>query len=324
MCHRAQLLNEMVKLVPSDKLKLGKRVDTITRRDDGEKMVIRFSDGTTVEADAVIGCDGIKSRVRHVVAGEDNPAAIPHYAHESAYRCLVDMDSAFPVLGELSKRQILFSGHGAHIMAYPVADYKYLNVAAFVRDNGNWPDEHRQTVSASKEEILDSFSGFGPYVRDLVKLLPEELNRWGMFDTLDHPLSSFSKGCITLAGDAAHGSTPHLGYGAGMGIEDATVLLAVVDQAAAALKKGGGNVSKAKALTVAFEAYDSVHRERAQWLVRSSRRQGELVKWLVPEIGKFWSKMQEDTAGRSEQLVYLDVEGMIRQAKDEFARRLEY
>jgi salicylate hydroxylase len=52
LCHRAQLLNEMVSLVSSDQLKLGKRVDTITRRDDNEKMVIRFCDGTTAESDA--------------------------------------------------------------------------------------------------------------------------------------------------------------------------------------------------------------------------------------------------------------------------------
>jgi salicylate hydroxylase len=52
LCHRAQLLNEMVNLVSSDQLKLGKRVDTITRRDDDEKMVIRFYDGTTAETDA--------------------------------------------------------------------------------------------------------------------------------------------------------------------------------------------------------------------------------------------------------------------------------
>jgi salicylate hydroxylase len=232
------------------------------------------------------------------------------------------MDSAFPVLGELAKRQILYAGHGAHIMAYPVADYKYLNVAAFVRDSGNWPDDQSHTVSARKEDILDSFSEFGPFVRDLVNLLPAELNRWGMFDMLDHPLSSFTSGRITLAGDAAHASTPHLGFGAGMGIEDATVLIAILEQAATALKKGDPNVSKAKTLTDAFETYDSARRERAQWLVRSSRRQGEVVKWLVPEIGKDWNKILMDMEERTQPLLCFDWEGMICQAVDEFTSRL--
>ncbi|KAH7471972.1 hypothetical protein FOMA001_g13194 [Fusarium oxysporum f. sp. matthiolae] len=322
LCHRAQLLAAMIDLVSPDRLKLGKRVDTITRGEDNEKMVIKFCDGTSAEADGVIGCDGIKSRVRQIIAGIDNPASYPRYAHESAYRCLVDMDEAFPVLGHLAKRQILFAGHGAHIMAYPVADFKYLNVAAFVRDSGDWPHDQKHTVSANKDDIVDSFSRFGPYVRDLVKLLPDELNRWGMFDTLDHPLSSFTNGRITLAGDAAHGTTPHVGYGAGMGIEDATVLTAVLEQAAMVLKKGDRGISKEDALVHAFETYDSVHRERAQWLVRISRRQGELVKWEVPEIGGDWDRIYKDMDERIPPLLLFDWEGMIRQATDEFARRI--
>ncbi|EWZ46143.1 hypothetical protein FOZG_06326 [Fusarium oxysporum Fo47] len=100
-------------------------------------MVIKFCNSTSAKADSVISCNSIKSQVRQIIAKIDNPASYPRYAHESAYRCLVDMNKAFPVLGHLAKRQILFAGHGAHIMAYPVADCKYLNVAAFIRDSGN-------------------------------------------------------------------------------------------------------------------------------------------------------------------------------------------
>lgn len=253
----------------------------------------------------------------------DNSASYPHYAHESAYRCLVDMDKAFPVLGHLAKNQTLFAGHGAHIMAYPVADCRYLNVAAFVRDSGDWPHHRSHTVSARKDDIVDSFSQFGPYVRDLVKLLPEELKRWGMFDTLDHPLSSFTNGCITVAGDAAHGTTPHLGYGAGMGIEDVTVLTAALEQAAMVLKKGDLSISKEDVLRRAFETYDAVHRERAQWLVRISRRQGELVKWEVPGIEGDWDRIYNDMDERVPPLLSFDWEGMIRQTTDEFARRIQ-
>ncbi|KAL5603890.1 hypothetical protein FOVSG1_006640 [Fusarium oxysporum f. sp. vasinfectum] len=323
LCHRAQLLAAMIGLVSPDRLKLGKRVDMIIRREYNEKMIIKFCDGTSAETDAVIGCDGIKSRVRQIVAGEDNPASFPRYAHESAYRCLVDMNKALPVLGELAKRQALFAGHGAHIMAYPVANCKYLNIAAFVRDHGDWPYDENHAVSAKKEEIIGSFSEFGPYVRDLIKLLPNELNRWGMFDMMDHPLSSFTNGRITVAGDAAHGTTPHVGYGAGMGIEDATVLVAVLEQAATVLKKGNRSISREYALINAFKTYDSVHRERAQWLVRISRRQGELVKWEVPEIGGDWSRIHKDMDERIPQLLLFDWEAMVRQANDEFACRIQ-
>ncbi|KAM0407408.1 hypothetical protein ACHAPD_012266 [Fusarium lateritium] len=284
LCHRAQLLAAMIDLVSPHRLKLGKRVDTITKGEDNEKMVIKFCDGTSAEANGVMGCDGIKSRVGRIVAGIDNPASYPRYAHKSAYRCLVDMNKAFPVLGHLAKRQILFAGHGAHIMAYPLADCKYLNVVAFFRDSGDWSHDQKHTFSANKDDIVDSFSRFGPYMRDP-----------GMFDTLDHPLSSFTNGRITLADDAAHDTTPHLRYGAEMGIEDATVLIAVLEQAAMVLKKGDRGISKEDALVHAFGTYDSVHRERAQWLVQISRRQGELVKWEVPEIEGDWDGIYKDT-----------------------------
>jgi tRNA1(Val) A37 N6-methylase TrmN6 len=51
LCHRAQLLAAMVNLVSPDRLRLGKRVDAIERSEDSEKMVIKFCDGTSAEAD---------------------------------------------------------------------------------------------------------------------------------------------------------------------------------------------------------------------------------------------------------------------------------
>lgn len=56
----------------------------------------------------VIGCDGINSRVRQFVAGHDNPAARAGYAHESAFRCLVDYESAVSVLGHLAVTGSMF------------------------------------------------------------------------------------------------------------------------------------------------------------------------------------------------------------------------
>jgi len=69
-----------------------------------------------------------------------------------------------------------------------------------------------------------------------------------------------------------------------MGIVDLTVLTAALEQAAMVLKKGDLSISKENGLARAFERYDAVHRDRAQWLVQISRRQGEFVKWEVPGI----------------------------------------
>jgi salicylate hydroxylase len=63
-------------------------------------MVMNFLDGTTAEADCVIGCDGIKSRVRQILFGKDHPSARPVYTHKYAYRGLIPMEKAVVAVGE--------------------------------------------------------------------------------------------------------------------------------------------------------------------------------------------------------------------------------
>lgn len=101
--HRAHFLNELVKLVPDGIANFGKKLVSI---DDSQavngygKLVMKFEDGTTAEADAIVGCDGIKSRVRAAMFGEDHPATRPVYTHKYAYRALIPIDKAVAVLGE--------------------------------------------------------------------------------------------------------------------------------------------------------------------------------------------------------------------------------
>lgn len=97
--HRAHFLDEIVKLIPESAARFGKRLDTITEGSNG-RLVMKFFDGTTAEADAVIGCDGIKSRVRQVIVGADHPSAHPKYSHKCAYRGLVPMEKAIEAIGE--------------------------------------------------------------------------------------------------------------------------------------------------------------------------------------------------------------------------------
>jgi salicylate hydroxylase len=71
-CHSAHFLDECVKLIPKNVTHFRKQLDTVV--DQGEKdLVLQFSDGSSAAADAVVGCDGIRSRVRQLILGEDNP-----------------------------------------------------------------------------------------------------------------------------------------------------------------------------------------------------------------------------------------------------------
>lgn len=59
-----------------------------------------FRDGTEAEADAIVGCDGIKSRMREIIVGHGDPSAKCSYTHKFAYRGMVPMGQAVEVLGE--------------------------------------------------------------------------------------------------------------------------------------------------------------------------------------------------------------------------------
>lgn len=97
--HRARFLDELVKMLPDGISSFGKRLKAIEKTDDG-KLSISFEDGSTAVADAVIGSDGIKSKVRQIMFGQDAPCAYPGYTYKYAYRGLVPMEEAVKAIGE--------------------------------------------------------------------------------------------------------------------------------------------------------------------------------------------------------------------------------
>jgi salicylate hydroxylase len=97
--YRAHFLDELVKLLPPGKAVFGKCLQKITESAEG-LVAMEFADGTVEYADAVIGCDGIKSKVRQYVVGAGHPSAKPSYSHKYAYRAMVPMDEAIKAIGE--------------------------------------------------------------------------------------------------------------------------------------------------------------------------------------------------------------------------------
>lgn len=199
-------------------------------------------------------------------------------------------------------------------MIYPIADKQFLNVAAFVGDDQHRPEERKHAATATKEDFSRAFSDFGPTVQALIQILPNKMSRWAVFDTLDDPLSSFTKGRLVLAGDAAHGSSPHHGAGAGMGVEDAIMLAALIERVDGIIRSGGLDDSTLKCVAEALGIYDSVRRDRTQWLVASSRMQGQIVKGLQPEIGRDFEKLKTHTRSRLSQIQTYDWQTVLNDA----------
>lgn len=160
-------------------------------------------------------------------------------------------------------------GPGRHVLTFPVNHGEILNVVAFVTNDKDWPDHSKSTLPAHREEAIKDFEGFGPNVMKLLHLLKSDLDVWGIFDLGAHPLASYTKGKICVVGDAAHATTPHHGSGAGFCIEDAAVFASIL---------ADPKVTK-DTIAQAFEIYGVERRQRTQWLVQHSRRQGDLYEW---------------------------------------------
>ncbi|KAI1102925.1 FAD/NAD(P)-binding domain-containing protein [Jackrogersella minutella] len=321
---RDQFLEALVKVIPQEIVELRKRLDTIEEKESDGRVRLNFTDGTFAEADAVIGCDGIKSRVRELMFGSENPASHPHYTHKVAYRALVPMDKAIQALGEYKARnQHNHVGPNAHLIHYPVANQTMINATAFLSDPNEWPDDKVTTAPAVRKDLEHAFADWNPCLTALIQYFPEKLEKWAVFDTWDYPAPFFNKGAVCLAGDAAHASSPHHGAGACCGIEDALCLVTLMTQVNASLREGCS--TKKEALGSAFEVYDAMRRTRGQWLVNSSRRVCDFYHQPEWAHEQKWIKAEtcfEELKDRSLKIWHFDYDTMMKDTVKEYAKKV--
>ncbi|KAL9056034.1 MAG: hypothetical protein Q9162_003213 [Coniocarpon cinnabarinum] len=309
-CHRAHFLDELIKHAPKDTAQFGKRLDTITEDSDGT-LKLRFHDGTIAEADVVIGCDGIKSKVRQLVF-PNHPCAHALYTHKKAYRGLIPMDRAISLLGPTkAQNSHMHLGHGGHILTFPVAKGTLMNVVAFRQDDGDWPSDSKLTLPSSKEKVLEDYKDFNGTARKILEMLEPDLDVWGIFDTGTHPCPQFNDDKICLLGDAAHATAPHHGAGAGFCVEDCAVMSTLLSMA-----------RTKEDYAQAFACFSAQRKERTQWLVQSSRITGNMYDWMHPPTGSDAKKIEEELSWRAHTIWDVDTDGMIRSAREDMERRL--
>ncbi|KAH8766979.1 hypothetical protein BGZ57DRAFT_489462 [Hyaloscypha finlandica] len=262
--HRAHFLDVLVDLVPDGVAQFGKRVEKVEKK--GQKMLLTFQDGSTAEADAVIGCDGVKSRARQILLGEDHETTNPTFTGKYAYRGLIPMEKAAKALGDaLARNSQMYLGRHGHVLTFPIENGKTMNVVAFqTKMDGKWEDE-RWVLPMKKEDMFADFEGWGESVQKVLSLM-EKPDVWALFD--HPPAPTYFKGHFALLGDAAHASTPHQGAGAGQAIEDAFILSNLL-----------GQVNSVDEIEKAFHAYDAVRRPRSQKVVATSRDAAKIYEF---------------------------------------------
>lgn len=123
-CVRSQFLQGMADLLPRGCTHFGKRLVSYDDEDENAKVVLRFDDGTTAEADVLLGCDGIHSNTRKLMLGADHPSARPGFSHTVVYRTMVPIDVGIAALGEkVAQSACNHLGPGADLLVYPVRTY---------------------------------------------------------------------------------------------------------------------------------------------------------------------------------------------------------
>lgn len=210
--HRVDLQVVLTGAVGMDAIQLQKRLVNID--DSGNEAVLHFTDGTSTTADLVIGADGARSTVRRLLLGYDDAL----YSGASAFRGIVPPEM-MPSMPDPEAIQF-WMGPGQHCLHYPINSEGDHNFFLVERNPSPWP--HKAWIAPSNdEEKLARFGDWDPAIVEMVSAV-SCTERWALFHR--PPLSRWSKGRITLLGDAAHAMVPHHGQGANTSIEDAIVL----------------------------------------------------------------------------------------------------
>lgn len=313
-CVRSQFLFGMTRLLPEGTAKFGKQLIDYEDEPEGEKIVLRFADGSVASADVLVGCDGIHSTTRKMLLGVDNPASRPSYTNTAAYRAMVPIAGAIAALGEdKAMGGCMHCGPGANMMSYPVLNGTLFNLVIWTHEVSEFPDTQRMLVPATRDEVERAFVGWSPALQEVVKLLPEKFVKWGIFDMAQHPAPTYARGRVCIAGDAAHASSPYQGLGACMGVEDALAVCEVLDVVNTSTGESGAG--KQLAVERALRAFSDTRMERSQWLVRSSREMGEMYQWRYGPTGRDAQRCHAKLEEASRKVSEFSVEGMVHEAR---------
>ena len=213
--HRADLHEALLAGLPDGIVHLGKKLVGIEPSAAGP-VTLAFADGTRVQADAVIGADGVHSLAREFVVGPDKPI----HKGRIAYRAV--MASNLMKGGDIGPSRTKWWGPDRHIVIYYTRkDRSQLYFVTSVPEPADWVTAESWSAKGDVEELRAAYEGFHPEVRMVLGACPD-CHKWAILER--EPLPRWSLGRVGLLGDACHPMTPYMAQGAATSIEDAAVL----------------------------------------------------------------------------------------------------
>lgn len=206
--HRAALHRVLVHHLQPDTIELGKACINFENSTSG--ITLNFDDGSTARADYVIACDGIHSIFRKKLSIHSEP----RYAGYTCWRGVIDTIPDYVDHNETSETW----GPGSRFGIVPLANNQ-LYWFACINASANDPVMKNFTVS----DLASYFHNFHKPIAEIIAQTRDDRMIWG--DIIDlKPINQFAFGNIVLMGDAAHATTPNMGQGACLAIEDGVIL----------------------------------------------------------------------------------------------------
>ena len=250
VAHRGDLHRALFKACETQSgIRLETGISLEAYEQDESGVTVRTADGQTLRGLALIGADGLWSKVRAQMLGD----GAPDFANHTTYRTLLKPEE----MPESTRwnAATLWAGPNTHLVHYPISGRRYYNiVATFCSDwqNTGWNEP------GDKDELLHEFRKDCPRALDILRA-GTSYRKWAIADR--RPAKRWVDGRVALLGDAAHPVLQYFAQGAAMAIEDA-------DRLAESLKETDGRID------AALDIYQAARQPRTAKLRDESRYLG--------------------------------------------------
>ncbi len=263
--HRADLLAALADAFPAERVRFGKRAQSIEARADGG-VAIRFTDDSeATQLDVLIGADGIHSVVRNAMFGAESP----WFTGVVAFRAVVPTERVKDVPNIQAFTKWWGATPESQIVTFPLNQGRDTFIFATTAQD-SWHEES-WTTPGSVDELRGFYADFHPDARALLDACDSVL-KTALYER--DPLTAWSLGPMTLVGDACHPMMPFMAQGAGMAIEDGVVLA-----------RNLAGVAAPAQVAAALHRYETMRMERASQIQVGSRgnnwlRSGGNADWV--------------------------------------------
>lgn len=211
--HRADLHNTLLQAcLGQKKIALRNNAKVTEWQENGDGVSVTLADGEKVTGDCLVACDGLWSQLRADIVNDGKPRVSGHIAYRAV------LPAADVPTGQFENNVVLWAGPKTHLVHYPLRRGELFNLVAVFHSNRY---EEGWNAFGDVEELNERFRNQQPQVHNLLG----KIESWRMWVLCDRePVANWTRGRITLLGDAAHPMLQYLAQGACMAIEDAVCL----------------------------------------------------------------------------------------------------